>query len=73
MESKITPWAFVLAVPDINQSARYFRDVLGFRISWEDATDWRLAERAAFAIMPGECPTDMHPSALGGMCVADGS
>src|SRR6266576_3193993 len=31
MQSEIAPWAFVLAVPDINKSAQYFRDVLGFR------------------------------------------
>jgi hypothetical protein len=36
----ITPWAFVLAVSDFNRTANYFRDVLGFRILWEEATDW---------------------------------
>jgi catechol 2,3-dioxygenase-like lactoylglutathione lyase family enzyme len=61
----MAPWAFVLAVPDMNKSAQYFRDVLGFRIDWEDATDWRLAERDGVRIMLGQCPTDMHPSALG--------
>ena len=30
MQPKMAPWAFVLAVPDINKSAQYFRDVLGF-------------------------------------------
>src|SRR5262245_33968167 len=65
MQSKMAPWAFVLAVPDMNRSAEYFRDVLGFRTSWEDATDWRLAERDGVRIMLGQCPTDMHPSALG--------
>ncbi len=34
MQSNIAPWAFVLAVPDIDKSAQYFRNVLGFRISW---------------------------------------
>jgi predicted enzyme related to lactoylglutathione lyase len=65
MQSNMTPWAFVLAVPDIDRSAQYFRDVLGFRISWENATDWRLVERDGVRIMLGRCPTDMHPSALG--------
>src|SRR5262245_5252007 len=64
MQSKMAPWAFVLAVPDMNRSAEYFRDVLGFRISREDATDWRMAERDGVRIMLGQCPTDMHPSAL---------
>jgi len=61
----MAPWAFVLAVPDINRSAEHFRDVLGFHISWQDATDWRLVERDGVRIMLGQCPTDIHPGALG--------
>ena len=38
-------YAFVLAVTDLDSSAAYYGDVLGFRILWEDASDWRLAER----------------------------
>ena len=45
MRPKITPWAFVLAVPDLDSSAAYFRDVLGFQVLWEDATEWRLVQR----------------------------
>jgi catechol 2,3-dioxygenase-like lactoylglutathione lyase family enzyme len=41
----VAPWAFVLAVSDLSRSAAYFRDVLGFRISWNEASDWRLASR----------------------------
>jgi predicted enzyme related to lactoylglutathione lyase len=65
MPAKIAPWAFVLAVPDLGKSARYFRDVLGFKIKWEEASDWRLAERDGVRLMLGHCPTDMRPSALG--------
>ena len=65
MQPKITPWAFVLAVPDLNRSAAYFRDVLGFRILWEDATDWRLVERDSVRVMLGHCPNDVPPSELG--------
>src|SRR5262245_66672926 len=65
VQSNMAPWAFVLAVPDIDKSAGYFFDVLGFRISWENAADWRLAVRDGVRIMLGQCPTDMHPSALG--------
>jgi catechol 2,3-dioxygenase-like lactoylglutathione lyase family enzyme len=36
-------YAFVLAVIDLDRSAAYYRDVLGFRILWGNATDWRLA------------------------------
>ena len=65
MQPKIAPWAFVLAVPDLNRSAAYFRDVLGFRIPWEDATDWRLVERDSVRVMLGHCPNDVPPSELG--------
>jgi catechol 2,3-dioxygenase-like lactoylglutathione lyase family enzyme len=61
----IAPWAFVLAVPDFNQSAAYFRDVLGFHVLWQDATDWRLVERDDVRIMLGHCPTAPRPSELG--------
>jgi catechol 2,3-dioxygenase-like lactoylglutathione lyase family enzyme len=61
----IAPWAFVLAVPDLDSSAAYYRDVLGFRILWEDGKDWRLAERDGVRIMLGHCPDDLRPSATG--------
>jgi hypothetical protein len=62
---EIAPWAFVLAVPDFNRSAGYFRDVLGFRILWEEATDWRLAERDGVRVMLGHCPNATPPSQTG--------
>jgi hypothetical protein len=65
MQTKIAPWAFVLAVPDLDQSAGYFRDMLGFRILWEDATDWRLVERDGVRVMLGHCPNDIRPADLG--------
>ena len=65
MVPKVAPWAFVLAVPDIESSAAYYRDVLGFRVRWEDASDWRLIERDGVRVMLGHCPRDMRPSELG--------
>jgi catechol 2,3-dioxygenase-like lactoylglutathione lyase family enzyme len=65
MQPKLIPWAFVLAVPDLDKSAAYFRDVLGFRVLWGDATDWRLVERDSVRVMLGHCPNDMPPSDLG--------
>ena len=61
----IAPWAFVLAVPDLIRSANYFRDVLGFCVLWEEASDWRLVERTGVRIMLGHCPRDVRPSELG--------
>jgi catechol 2,3-dioxygenase-like lactoylglutathione lyase family enzyme len=65
LQPKIAPWAFVLAVPDLDKSAVYFRDVLGFRVCWEDATEWRLVERDSVRVMLGHCPNDARPSELG--------
>ena len=65
MQAKIAPWAFVLAVPNVDRSAVYFRDVLGFKVRWEDVTGWRLMERDTVRVMLGECPNDMRPADLG--------
>lgn len=65
MQPRLSPWAFVLAVPDLDESAAYFREVLGFRIGWEDASDWRLAQRDGVRVMLGHCPDDMRPADLG--------
>ena len=45
MSPTIAPWAFVLAVHDLDKSAGYYRDVLGFKIQWAEADDWRLVAR----------------------------
>jgi len=63
--TKVTPYAFVLAVQDLGRSAAYFRDVLGFRLSWEEATEWRLAERDGVRLMIGHCPTDKPAAEIG--------
>jgi catechol 2,3-dioxygenase-like lactoylglutathione lyase family enzyme len=65
VQQRISPWAFVLAVPDLEKSAAYFRDVLGFRVRWDEATDWRLVERGGVRVMLGHCPNDMRPADLG--------
>ncbi|MFI5002784.1 MAG: VOC family protein [Reyranellales bacterium] len=63
--SKFTPWAHVLAVQDLDKSAAYFRDVLGFRVDWSEADDWRLATRGDVRLMIGHCPTDKRASEIG--------
>jgi catechol 2,3-dioxygenase-like lactoylglutathione lyase family enzyme len=65
MRPRIAPWAFVLAVPDLDRSAAYYRDVLGFQVRWEEASDWRLIERDGVRVMLGHCPSDIRPSELG--------
>ena len=65
MAPKISPWAFVLAVPDLERSAAYYREILGFGVLWEEASEWRLVERDGVRVMLGHCPKDMQPSELG--------
>lgn len=65
MPASIASWAYVLAVPDLDRSAGWFRDVLGFRVLWEDASDWRLVERDGVRVMLGHCPNDLRPADLG--------
>ena len=61
----LRPFAFVLAVQDLERNAAYFRDVLGFRVDWADATDWRIVVRGAVRIMLGHCPDALSPAATG--------
>jgi catechol 2,3-dioxygenase-like lactoylglutathione lyase family enzyme len=64
MVAKIAPWAFVLAVPDLERSAAYYRDVLGFQVWWQEASDWRLVERDGVRVMLGHCPNDTPATEL---------
>ena len=63
--SKIAPWAHVLAVRDIDLSARYFCEVLGFALEWPDAPDWRLVRRDGVRVMLGKCPEATPAAEIG--------
>lgn len=54
----------VLAVHDARASARFFVDVLGFRVTAEPE-GWVFVSKDDCTVMLGECPDDLHPSALG--------
>lgn len=56
---------YVLAVPDLEKSSRYYRDVLGFEIHEIGDPGWRMFARDGCRIMAGECPDAMHPEDLG--------
>jgi catechol 2,3-dioxygenase-like lactoylglutathione lyase family enzyme len=62
---RFTPWAYVLAVQDLDGSADWFRDVLGFKIIWEDSSDWRLAQRGDVRLMIGHCPNEKRAEEIG--------
>ncbi|WP_028224209.1 VOC family protein [Paraburkholderia ferrariae] len=59
------PFAYVLAVPDIDRSAAYFHDALGFAVEWSDGDDWRLVTRGSVRVMLGNCPDAMPAEQTG--------
>jgi catechol 2,3-dioxygenase-like lactoylglutathione lyase family enzyme len=60
----LSTFAFVLAVRDLDRSTAYYRDVLGFRILWEESSDWRLAQRDGVRLMLGHCPNEKPASEI---------
>jgi catechol 2,3-dioxygenase-like lactoylglutathione lyase family enzyme len=64
-ENSLRSYAFVLAVRDLAASAAYFQDVLGFRLEWQDADDWRLLSRGGVRMMLGHCPNERLASEIG--------
>ena len=56
---------FVLAVRDLQESADYYRDVLGFSIHEIGDDGWRMFERDSCRIMAGHCPDSIPAIDLG--------
>jgi predicted enzyme related to lactoylglutathione lyase len=56
---------FVLAVPDLERSAAFYRDVLGFEVREIGDPGWRMYVRDACRIMAGECPDAVPAAQLG--------
>lgn len=56
---------FVLAVPNLERSGAFYRDVLGFEIREIGDPGWRMFVRDACRIMAGECPDAIPPAELG--------
>lgn len=50
---------------DLERSARYYRDVLGFEVREIGDPGWRLLVRDQCLIMAGECPGALSPQELG--------
>ncbi len=55
---------YVLAVPQLERSSAFYRDVLGFGIR-EMAPGWLLYVKDSCRIMAGECPDAIPPRDLG--------
>jgi predicted enzyme related to lactoylglutathione lyase len=56
---------YVIAVHDLERSARFYRDVLGFHVLEIDAPGWGFFARDECLIMAGECRGAISPEALG--------
>jgi uncharacterized glyoxalase superfamily protein PhnB len=62
---RLTPHAYVLAVPDLARSTIYFEDVLGFQRLWDDPGHWQALGRDGVRVMLGRCPDAIPPAKLG--------
>lgn len=62
---EITGSRFVIAVPDLQTSAAFYRDVLGFTIHSIPDPGWLFYTSGDCMIMAGECPDAIPPSQLG--------
>ncbi len=56
---------YVLAVPDLEASGAFYRDVLGFAIREMGDPGWRLFVRDSCRIMVGHCPDAIPAGDLG--------
>ena len=56
---------YVIAVHDLERSARYYRDVLGFDVKEIGDPGWRLFVRDQCLVRAGECPAALSPQELG--------
>lgn len=56
---------FVLAVQNLDVSASFYRDILGFEVREIGDPGWRMFLRDNCRIMAGECPDAIPPADLG--------
>lgn len=56
---------FVLAVPDLERSGAFYRDVLGFQVQEIGDPGWRMFVRDGCKIMAGACPEALPAAQLG--------
>ena len=56
---------YVIAVQNLELSARFYRDVLGFEVLSIPDPGWRFFVRDDCFIMAGECPDALSPMKLG--------
>ena len=57
--------SYVIAVPDLQKSAAFYRDVLGFEIRPIPDPGWLFYTCGECTIMAGQCPDALPPAHLG--------
>lgn len=62
---RITKHSYVIAVPNLQRSAAFYRDVLGFTIHTIADPGWLFFASGECTIMAGECPDAIPPAELG--------
>ena len=63
MEARIIGNRHVIAVNNLQKSADFYKNKLGFRTLWQEG-DWHFLTRDAIKIMLGECPDDKPASEI---------
>ena len=63
--SKLLVSRYVLAVHNLEKSAKFYSEVLGFKVYKIGDPGWRFAERDNCMLMLGECMDAVPPSELG--------
>lgn len=61
----ITKTMHVIAVPDLERSAQYYEEVLGFEVHLIGDPGWRLYKKDHCRILAGHCPDAAEPVSLG--------
>ncbi len=57
-QSKILATRFVLAVQNLEKSAAYYQEKLGFQSLW-NGEGWHFLKRESFVVMLGECADEI--------------
>ncbi len=62
--AKVVGQHYVLAVPDVKATAKWWTEVMGFEV-WMEPEGWVFVRRGACSLMMGECPDAIAPKDLG--------
>ena len=64
-DENISGTMHILAVPDLDTTARYYESVLGFTAHDVGDPGWKILQRGNMRIMAGHCPDAIAPAETG--------